>query len=40
MAIPDPEVDPAAAGRHAAVVATGRSDFPDRGRESTRPHAE
>ncbi|MBV1781073.1 NAD-dependent malic enzyme [Paeniglutamicibacter sp. ABSL32-1] len=29
MANPDPEVDPAAAGRHAAVVATGRSDFPN-----------
>jgi malate dehydrogenase (oxaloacetate-decarboxylating) len=26
---PDPEVDPLAAGRHAAVVATGRSDFPN-----------
>ncbi|MDI2131529.1 NAD-dependent malic enzyme [Yinghuangia seranimata] len=26
---PDPEVDPAAAGRHAAVVATGRSDLPN-----------
>ena len=29
MANPDPEVDPAAAARHAAVVATGRSDFPN-----------
>ncbi|WP_318306724.1 NAD(P)-dependent malic enzyme [Amycolatopsis solani] len=29
LANPDPEVDPAAAGRHAAVVATGRSDFPN-----------
>ncbi|MFF5792611.1 NAD-dependent malic enzyme [Paeniglutamicibacter sp. NPDC012692] len=29
MANPDPEVDPAAAGRHAAIVATGRSDFPN-----------
>jgi malate dehydrogenase (oxaloacetate-decarboxylating) len=27
MANPDPEVDPAAAAEHAAVVATGRSDF-------------
>jgi malate dehydrogenase (oxaloacetate-decarboxylating) len=26
---PDPEVDPAAAGEHAAVVATGRSDYPN-----------
>ena len=26
---PDPDVDPAAAGRHARVVATGRSDFPN-----------
>jgi malate dehydrogenase (oxaloacetate-decarboxylating) len=26
---PDPEVDPVAAGAHAAVVATGRSDFPN-----------
>ena len=26
---PDPGVDPVAAGRHAAVVATGRSDFPN-----------
>ena len=26
---PDPEVDPVAAGRTAAVVATGRSDFPN-----------
>ncbi|MFD1374742.1 NAD-dependent malic enzyme [Micrococcus antarcticus] len=29
MANPDPEVDPELAGRHAAVVATGRSDFPN-----------
>ena len=29
MANPDPEVDPAVAARHAAVVATGRSDFPN-----------
>ncbi|WP_085528765.1 NAD-dependent malic enzyme [Kocuria massiliensis] len=29
MANPDPEVDPAEAARHAAVVATGRSDFPN-----------
>ncbi|MBM6622469.1 NAD-dependent malic enzyme [Micrococcaceae bacterium RIT802] len=29
MANPDPEVDPIEAGRHAAVVATGRSDFPN-----------
>jgi malate dehydrogenase (oxaloacetate-decarboxylating) len=27
MANPDPEVDPAEASAHAAVVATGRSDF-------------
>ncbi len=27
LANPDPEVDPAEAARHAAVVATGRSDF-------------
>jgi malate dehydrogenase (oxaloacetate-decarboxylating) len=26
---PDPDVDPVAAGRHARVVATGRSDFPN-----------
>jgi malate dehydrogenase (oxaloacetate-decarboxylating) len=26
---PDPEIDPAAAGEHAAVVATGRSDYPN-----------
>ena len=26
---PDPDVDPAAAGLHARVVATGRSDFPN-----------
>src|SRR5699024_2660524 len=29
MANPTPEVDPVAAARHAAVVATGRSDFPN-----------
>ena len=29
LANPDPEVDPAAALEHAAVVATGRSDFPN-----------
>jgi malate dehydrogenase (oxaloacetate-decarboxylating) len=29
LANPDPEVDPVEAGRHAAVVATGRSDFPN-----------
>ncbi len=29
LANPDPEVDPAAARRHAAVVATGRSDYPN-----------
>lgn len=29
MANPTPEVDPADAGKHAAVVATGRSDFPN-----------
>jgi len=29
MANPDPEVDTIAAGEHAAVVATGRSDFPN-----------
>jgi malate dehydrogenase (oxaloacetate-decarboxylating) len=29
LANPDPEVDPAAAAEHAAVVATGRSDFPN-----------
>jgi malate dehydrogenase (oxaloacetate-decarboxylating) len=29
LANPDPEVDPAAAQRHAAVVATGRSDYPN-----------
>ncbi|WP_372697668.1 NAD-dependent malic enzyme [Arthrobacter sp. JSM 101049] len=29
MANPDPEVDPVEAGQHAAVVATGRSDFPN-----------
>jgi malate dehydrogenase (oxaloacetate-decarboxylating) len=29
LANPDPEVDPAIAARHAAVVATGRSDYPN-----------
>jgi len=29
LANPDPEVDPFAAGQHAAVVATGRSDYPN-----------
>jgi malate dehydrogenase (oxaloacetate-decarboxylating) len=29
LANPDPEVDPAEATQHAAVVATGRSDFPN-----------
>ncbi len=29
LANPDPEVDPYAAGEHAMVVATGRSDFPN-----------
>ncbi|MBD8044372.1 NADP-dependent malic enzyme [Arthrobacter sp. Sa2BUA2] len=29
MANPTPEIDPAVAARHAAVVATGRSDFPN-----------
>ncbi len=29
LANPDPEVDPGAAARHAAVVATGRSDHPN-----------
>ena len=29
MANPDPEVDPTEAGAHAAVVATGRSDYPN-----------
>ncbi len=29
LANPDPEVDPTAAREHAAVVATGRSDFPN-----------
>ncbi|NED97250.1 NADP-dependent malic enzyme [Phytoactinopolyspora alkaliphila] len=29
LANPDPEVHPSVAGRHAAVVATGRSDFPN-----------
>ena len=29
LANPDPEVDPLAASRHASVVATGRSDYPN-----------
>ena len=29
LANPDPEIDPVLARRHAAVVATGRSDFPN-----------
>ena len=29
LANPDPEVDPEAASQHAAVVATGRSDYPN-----------
>ena len=29
LANPTPEVDPLVAGEHAAVVATGRSDFPN-----------
>ena len=29
LANPNPEIDPLIAGRHAAVVATGRSDFPN-----------
>ncbi|MFK0248026.1 NAD-dependent malic enzyme [Amycolatopsis azurea] len=29
LANPDPEIDPLEAGKHAAVVATGRSDFPN-----------
>lgn len=29
MANPDPEIDPVIAARHAAVVATGRSDYPN-----------
>ncbi len=29
MANPDPEVDPEVAAQHAAIVATGRSDFPN-----------
>ena len=29
LANPDPEVDPLEARKHAAVVATGRSDFPN-----------
>ncbi|CAN5336494.1 NAD-dependent malic enzyme [soil metagenome] len=29
LANPDPEIDPAAAAEHAAVIATGRSDYPN-----------
>ena len=29
LANPDPEVDPFAAAQHAAIVATGRSDYPN-----------
>ena len=29
LANPDPEVDPFAAAEHAAIVATGRSDYPN-----------
>ena len=29
LANPDPEVDPAVAGQYAAVVASGRSDYPN-----------
>ena len=29
LANPDPEVDPAEADRYAAVVASGRSDYPN-----------
>lgn len=29
LANPNPEIDPSIAGKHAAVVATGRSDFPN-----------
>ncbi|MGA1450232.1 MAG: malic enzyme-like NAD(P)-binding protein, partial [Candidatus Nanopelagicales bacterium] len=29
LANPNPEIDPIIAGKHAAVVATGRSDFPN-----------
>ena len=29
LANPDPEIDPLVAGRHAAIVATGRSDYPN-----------
>ncbi len=29
MANPTPEIDPVVASKHAAVVATGRSDFPN-----------
>lgn len=29
LANPDPEIDPAVAAKHAAVVASGRSDYPN-----------
>jgi malate dehydrogenase (oxaloacetate-decarboxylating) len=29
LANPDPEIDPADAARHAAIVASGRSDYPN-----------
>jgi malate dehydrogenase (oxaloacetate-decarboxylating) len=29
LANPDPEIDPAEAGKYAAVVASGRSDYPN-----------
>ena len=29
MANPDPEIDPAIASKHAAIVGTGRSDYPN-----------
>ena len=29
LSIPDPEIDPIEAQQHAAVVATGRSDYPN-----------
>ena len=29
LANPNPEIDPSIAGKHAAVIATGRSDFPN-----------
>ena len=36
LANPDPEVDPLAAGRHAAVVATGRSRLPEPDQQRAR----